>query len=97
MSRRTNEVQTRSGRIGRVFARRQKLVISSIMILAKALTGRYLAVTITLCTEQVFSAIFQPRLEDDVCITPFQLRKAVQAIESLIAEALWQGKDCLEW
>jgi 4-aminobutyrate aminotransferase-like enzyme len=119
LSRRTNEVQTRSWRTGIIFACQQKFVVSNIMVLSKALTGIYLSLEITLYTEQMFSPFFQSlpkqkglfyykrsqaknanrqrdRLDDAVCITPFQLCQAVQAIGSLIAKVLWQRGDSLE-
>ena len=50
-----DEVLTGFGRTGRMFACQHERVIPDIMILAKALTGGYLPLAITLLTEQLFS------------------------------------------
>ncbi len=50
-----DEVLTGFGRTGTMFASEQENVLPDIMILAKGLTGGYLALAITLVTEQIFS------------------------------------------
>jgi adenosylmethionine-8-amino-7-oxononanoate aminotransferase len=50
-----DEVLTGFGRTGRMFACQHERVMPDIMILAKALTGGYLPLAITLLTEQIFS------------------------------------------
>ena len=50
-----DEVLTGFGRTGRMFASQHERVMPDIMILAKALTGGYLPLAITLLTEQIFS------------------------------------------
>jgi adenosylmethionine---8-amino-7-oxononanoate aminotransferase len=51
-----DEVLTGFGRTGKMFACQHENVFPDIMILAKALTGGYLPLAITLLTEQIFSA-----------------------------------------
>jgi adenosylmethionine---8-amino-7-oxononanoate aminotransferase len=51
-----DEVLTGFGRTGKMFACQHENVFPDIMILAKALTGWYLPLAITLLTEQIFSA-----------------------------------------
>jgi adenosylmethionine-8-amino-7-oxononanoate aminotransferase len=50
-----DEVLTGFGRTGRMFACQRENVIPDVMILAKALTGGYLPLAITLVTEQIFT------------------------------------------
>lgn len=50
-----DEVLTGFGRTGTMFASQQENVVPDIMVLAKALTGGYLPLAITLVTEQIFS------------------------------------------
>lgn len=59
-----DEVLTGFGRTGRMFACQHENVIPDMMILAKALTGGYLPLAITLLTEQIFSAFFDGSGED---------------------------------
>jgi adenosylmethionine-8-amino-7-oxononanoate aminotransferase len=59
-----DEVLTGFGRTGRMFACQHENVIPDVMILAKALTGGYLPLAITLLTEQIFSAFSDISGED---------------------------------
>ena len=51
-----DEVLTGFGRTGKMFACQHEDVMPDMMVLAKALTGGYLPLAITLVTEQIFSA-----------------------------------------
>ncbi len=57
----TDEVLTGFGRTGRMFACEHEEVFSDIAVLAKALTGGYLPLAITLTTEEIFSAFAESR------------------------------------
>jgi hypothetical protein len=47
---------------------RHENVMPEIMILAKALTNRYVSLTITLLTEQIFSALSERSNEDETAV-----------------------------
>src|SRR5436305_1307317 len=51
-----DEVMTGFGRTGRMFGSEHEAVIPDIMVMAKALSGGYLPLAITLITEKLFSA-----------------------------------------